>query len=797
MAKSKSLGNLLEFNTLPNKILATYSQGRVLIESYANGTTRLRITENDEFEDFPNYTINQNLAIAELNILADNEQELILKVAHGSLVITKNPFQICLLNDQNQVLFEDKDQGFYFLNGGFGWCHDLQADAAFTGLGEKSGPMNKRGRAYVNWNSDAFAYHPEQDPLYASIPFYMAHHSKGSYGVYLNNTHKSWFNFGASNNRFSASGAYGGEADYWIMAGNPSEILAQYTGITGKSALPPLWSLGFQQCRYSYYPEHEVINAADEFRFRKIPCDVIYLDIHYMDAYKVFTWDKNKFPQPEEMIKNLRQKGFRLAMIFDPGVKVEENYPPYHTGLQEDLFAKYPDGSSYEGAVWPGWCHFPDFTMEKARNWWAQRIAVQARLGVSGFWNDMNEPATWGQSIPNLVEFDFENQTDTLDRANNIYGMLMARATFEGAKNGRNGERPFVLTRAGFSGIQQYAALWTGDNVANEDHMLLGVRLVQNLGLSGVSYTGFDIGGFVGECDAKLFARWMSIGAFMPLFRVHAMINSRDSEPWAYGEESEEIARNYINLRYRLLPYLYSTFQNGVDTGLPLVRSLVINHLDNPAIFAGNYQNQFYFGDSMLVCPVRSDVQFSKVLLPEGNWYYLFDDAFYAAGEHFVETPLNRLPIFVKAGGITMLQPLVQSTSEKPEGALEIHVYTGADGSFIYYEDDGLTYKHEKGEFLKRNINYNEESRTLSIGASEGKFKSIFEEVQVFIHGQNIDHKKINLEGLPFESGIIDYHFVDKVSDFDPFEKRGDEAHIKLLPYIRFKNNNEQLSISF
>ena len=294
---------------------------------------------------------------------------------------------------------------------------------------------------------------------------------------------------------------------------------------------------------------------------------------------------ESDFPNPKALIEGLRAKGFHVVIIVDPGVKVEEGYEPYEDGLAQDVFVKYPDGENFTGEVWPGWCHFPDFTNPRVREWWGDKFKELVDVGIDGFWNDMNEFATWGNRLPDLMEFDHDGERSTVKRARNIYGLQMSRSTYEGTSKLLNGERPFILTRASFAGAQRYSAVWTGDNEASEDHMLLGTRIVNSLGLSGVAFCGPDVGGFAGATYGDLFARWISIGAFTPFFRAHTFVNTNYSEPWAFGEEVEEISRNYINIRYRLMPYIYSSMYEASQTGIPLNRSLAMDYAGHDEVF--------------------------------------------------------------------------------------------------------------------------------------------------------------------------------------------------------------------
>ncbi len=795
--KNKALGHLLEWQQTAHTIHLSISNAKGLIHILNDGLVRICLWQDQQENTVNPYAtlIKENAIEASFKVV-EVEEALIVQTALLDLEIQKNPLRFTFKTKDGQLInTDDRAFGTSWLGNEVTTYKTLLEGERFIGLGEKTGPLDRRGNAYENWNTDYFAYPTDGDPLYATIPFYIGIHDQLCYGIFFDNTYRTTFNFGASNHRFSYFSAPDGMMDYYFIYGNTiPDILKAYAQLTGTMPLPPKWSLGYQQCRYSYYPDKEVLNLAQQFRDRQIPADVIYLDIHYMEAYKAFTFDKERFPTPKELVATLQDKGFRTAVIIDPGIKVEKNYLPYDSAIDQGLFVQYPDGEAYTADVWPGTCHFPDFTDPKCREWWGEMCQFYTDLGIEGFWNDMNEPASWGQCTPNLIEFDFEGQGANHQRARNVYGMQMARATFEGTKARLDGKRPFVLTRAAYAGIQRFAALWTGDNTASDEHMLAGVKLLNSLGLSGVAYSGYDMGGFAGEASSDLFSRWMSIAAFSPFFRGHSMINSQSAEPWTFGEGAEDIARNYINLRYRLLPYLYSTFYEASQTGMPVVRSLAIDHPHEAMIYQSLYEHQYLFGHAILVAPVVSHQAISKVYLPEGNWYDLYNDCFCIGGHEIcIDTPPERLPLFVKAGGIIPMQSLIQHHKELPDTTLELHVYAGANGDFVYYEDDGETYAYEAGAFLRQQINYDDAQKTLQFHPAEGDYTSHFETIRIYLHG----FKDINTNHTTAQ---MTYHFVHPISRFDPFfmEEEVLKDAVKDLWYIEvpFKADGQILNFA-
>lgn len=728
----------------------------------------IRVHQFVEEADVNPYSVIQDAQEVPFEI-EDTADSLIITSQEVDIVVNKHPIQLTFLDKSGKVLNQDEPGLATQIQGEHKTVYKkLQESERFVGLGEKTGPLDRRGHGYENWNTDHFAYDIEADPLYASIPFYIGLHNERSYGIFLDNSHKSHFNFGASNNRFSSFSVDSGDLNYYFFSGSVEQIIESYTWLTGRMTLPPLWSIGYQQCRYSYYPDTEVLDVAKKFREKDIPADVIVLDIHYMDQYKIFSWDNQRFPDPGNMLGQLEEMGFEVVVICDPGIKTEEGYEPYESGLKNDIFLKYPDGVPYEGQVWPGWCHFPDFTKEETREWWKKMMKSYTEIGIKGFWNDMNEIATWGQMLPENIEFSFEGEGGTTRKGRNIYGFQMARSAYEGAKASLDGKRPFILTRAGFSGVQRYSALWTGDNVANDEHMMLGVRMVNSLGLSGIPFSGYDVGGFAGNGQSNLFARWIQVGAFSPFFRGHSMINSHDSEPWSYGEEVEEISNNYIRLRYKLLPYIYQAFLSAAEKGSPITRSLCIDYTQDPKVYAPDFENQYLFGRSILVAPIASDQRFGKVYLPEGEWYEFFTDEKLEGGTEMIrEYALEHLPLFVKASSVIPVYSDAATNSKSIGERLELHIYKGE--SYFeteYYEDDGTTFEHEDGAFHRRKISYDPASNRITLGRATGDYKSSLMQLKFVFHGFTKSDFKQQQDVV--EDGC--HAFVLPISNFDPFE---------------------------
>jgi alpha-glucosidase len=700
----------------------------------------------------------------------ESAHEVVVRTPALILRIGKSPLRFNFYTADGKALSRDDPrfgvnwQGTRVIN-----YRKLYTDEKFIGLGEKTGDLNRRGSSYVNWNSDVPDHTPKSDPLYETFPFFIGLHSGLTYGLFFDNTHKSYFDFGATtDDTMSWFGADAGDMNYYFFgAQSVAQIIADYTWLTGRMEMPPLWALGYQQCRWSYASADEVLDIAESFRKEKIPADVVYCDIDYMDHYKIFTWNKQTFPDPKGMIDKLKAMNFHLVTIVDPGIKIEPGYKEYDEGVAKNYFATYPNGEKFVGSVWPGRCYFPDFTRDDVRKWWGESFTALTKPGVEGFWNDMNEPSAWGQDIPWIVKFG----NYYMPEIRNAYGMQMARATYEGTKKILGNKRPFVLTRAAYSGTQRYSAVWTGDNTAYDAHMLLGVRMVNSLGVTGMSLVGVDIGGFSGDPTPALMVRWNSLGVYTPMFRNHSSKGTIYREPWRWGKENEAIIKKDIEQRYRLLPYIYSSYYQSHKTGMPVNRTLAIDYTQDTTIFDTKYQNQFLFGDAMMVAPVESTRFTEDVYLPEGEWYRLSTGKKYDGGKVInAEAPLTDLPVFIKAGAIIPMQHLIQSTNEKGDGILEIHVWYGKEANrFVYYEDDGISYDYQKGVYYKRAISFNPATTMIVLSAVDGSFQSKYDKVKLVLHGFKTNVKRVNVNGkaLPLTDDAVTFDNDNKIITID------------------------------
>jgi alpha-glucosidase len=766
-------GNFRSMQKVAHGVDITATNARIELRVYAPAVIRVREVKDTFPADFSYAVITK--PAGNFTSVKNGSDRIVLQTDSLEVRVQKNPLRIDFYNRAGKWLNgDDKNLGVSWLGNKVMNYQQMKPEERFIGLGEKTGNLDRRGSHYVNWNEDNYGYGVNKDPLYATMPFFVGIHDSTVFGLFFDNTYKSFFNFGAStDDKMYYFGAEDGVMNYYFFgASTVAGIINNYTSLTGRIKMPPLWSLGYQQSRYSYMSQREVLDVAGKLREDSIPADVIYCDIDYMDHYKIFTWNPTTFPDPRGMNDKLKQLNFHLVTIIDPGIKIEDGYKPYMTGKANDFFARYPGGRFYTGSVWAGRSHFPDFTKAAVRHWWGEDFKILTDNGVTGFWNDMNEPSAWGQDIPPLIEFGQRDTTATLERVRNIYGLEMARATYEGTRRLMDGQRPFVLTRAAYSGIQRYSAMWTGDNNPTDEHMLLGFRLINSLGLCGESYVGMDVGGFTGDPTPALMVRWMSLGVFTPMFRNHTGKNNMQHEPWVWGEDNLKLMRGSVDLRYALLPYLYSTFYESHETGMPINRTLAIQATYNPDTYDPAYQEEFLFGDNMLVAPVASTAILSKVFLPRGQWYRMSSEQQYKGDSvYVVNSSLDDLPVFIKAGAIIPMQNVIQSTADKGDGILKLNVWYGKKGSsFIYYEDDGSTYKFQKGDYYKREIVFDPSAKQIILEKPEGSYRTKFSRVELVLHqftgtaSISINHQTLKLKSAG-KPGVFTALFDNDASD--------------------------------
>jgi alpha-glucosidase len=646
----------------------------------------------------------------------------------------------------------------------------------FFGLGDKPGPLDRAGQSFTMWNTDAFGWQESTDPIYKCIPFFLDVNRGRTLGVFLDNTWRTSFDFGHADVTRYTFGSLNGSIDYYLMYGpEPKQVVTEWAWLTGPTPVPPLWALGFQQSRYSYFPETQLREIAGRLRKDHIPTDVLWLDIDYQHENWPFTVNDKAFPNFRGMVKDLADEHFKLVVITDLHVAMQPNvgYAPYDSGIAGDHFVKNPDGSTYVGKVWPGPSVFPDFTQAQTRQWWGSLFTGFVKDGVAGFWNDMNEPAIFerpDKTMPDDVQHridepGFGKRTASHLEIHNIFGMQNSRATYEGELALRPNDRPFVMTRASYAGGQRYSTTWTGDNSSTWNHLRMTVPQLVNLGLSGFSLAGADVGGFAGSPPPDLLTKWIEISAFQPIDRDHSAKGTRMHEVWVDGPEQENIRRRFIDERYRLMPYLYTTAEETSHDGLPIDRPLFLefpNATDDGSpydVITGG--SEFLFGSRILVAPNPSPEEVAPytVHLPPGTWYDYWTgeqltrstlagaldleqrDRVIAQKPLMVKPTLEQLPVYVRGGSILPIAPLTQSTSELPNGPLTLRVFplasvpnSSESCAGEVYADDGHSFDFRQGEFARIRFTCSlaaDGSLHVEIAKQEGRWRPWWHEYRV------------------------------------------------------------------
>jgi alpha-glucosidase len=698
------------------------------------------------------------------------------------------------VSDLSGHILQQDSRPIEFHGSSFRVYKTMDPEEHFFGLGDKVGPLDRRNQAFTDWNSDSFGWQESTDPIYKSIPFFLSWNRGRVLGVLFDNTWRSSFDFGKESADAYSFGAPDGPVDYYLLYGpSPKQAVEAYAWLTGPTPLPPLWSLGFQQSRYSYYPEAKVREIADRLRADRIPADAIYLDIDYQQDNRPFTVNRERFPSFEGMVKDLALQHFHVVAITDLHIAKLPNagYAPYDSGAAQDRFVKNPDGSTYVARVWPGDSVFPDFTQSQTRDWWGTLYKEFAGDGIAGFWNDMNEPAVFGvptKTMPDDIQHridepGFAKRTASHLEIHNVFGMLNSRATYDGLRKLQPNLRPFVLTRASYAGGQRYAATWTGDNSSTWNHLRLTTPMLENLGLSGFAMSGADVGGFAGSPQPDLLTKWIEMAAFQPIDRDHTAIGTDDQEPWVNGPEQEAIRRRYIEERYKLMPYLYTAAEEMSRTGLPIDRTLFLEFPDatrdlHPLDL--DAPSEFLFGPDLLIAPAPYPDELDKyeVQLPPGLWYdYWTGERIDRAvpvesrdGEQkkgapvaaaafkplVVQPSIAALPVFVRGGAIVPMEPLTQSTMETPSGALTLRVYVGGHCKGTLYQDDGVSYNFTRGEFLRmESACYLENGGLLIyIGPHQGQYPAWWTKIDIEVYGMGDSKGVASLGGKPIETSL-------------------------------------------
>lgn len=600
---------------------------------------------------------------------------------------------------------------------------DCEVD--FYGTGEVTGNLRRNGKKIDLWNFDNLEYQRDNGShLYQSHPWVMGLRPDGSaFGIIADNAWKSSLDLADNKVRFDSEGP--AFRVIVIEKDSPETLMAALAELTGHIEMPPLWALGYQQSRWSYSPAARVKEIADTLRYHRIPSDVIWMDIDYMDNFKIFTFDPEGFPDPKSLNDYLHDRGFKTVYMIDPGVKAEKGYFVDDLGSAADYWVKDENGDVYEGNVWPGICHFPDFTRPEVRNWWSSLYPDFMAHGIDGVWNDMNEPAIFDVPSATMPETNLHAGGDGYTpgshlRYHNIYGYNMVKASRDGLLRANPDKRPFILTRSNFLGGHRYAATWTGDNGSTSELMKMSIPMTLNLGLSGQPFNGPDIGGFNRDVTPELLAAWTAIGVYFPFVRNHAIKQCINQEPWALGEETLNVCRTAINRRYRLLPYIYTLFREASQNGMPVMRPLFFADVKDTTL--RREQQAFLLGSDLMIVP-RYAKHHAR---PKGDWRLLALEQ---------EDDGHQALLYQRPGSIIPLADLFQNTEEYNTDTLTLLINPDETGraTGTMYEDTGEGFGYKKGEYAEFKAIANIEDNYLCVSLQRigGSLKTCPKQVQV------------------------------------------------------------------
>jgi alpha-glucosidase len=756
---------VLASRALPNGIEMSNGTATARVSALTDSIIRVRIARGGQFAEDASWAVPAEVRHKAISVRSTPDG-----FSTGSVVVHLDPATLAIrvADLQGKTIVADLPDAVQFEGRGFRLRKGLPIDEHIFGMGDKTGLLDRRGYTFTNWNTDFFGFTPSSDPIYKSIPFFIGVRPSGaSYGLFLDNSWRTTFDFGHAREDAIEISSVDGPIDYYVIAGpTTADVVRRYTGLTGKAPLTPQWALGYQQSRWGYSSDAEVREIGRRLRSDRIPTDVIWMDIDYQDHYRPFTVDTKTFPDLKKLNTDLNADGIRLVAITDLHIAYAPNqgYAPLESGLAANHFVHKADGSLYVAPVWPGPAVFPEFTRTATRKWWGDLYKDFVADGFAGFWNDMNEPAvfetpTKTMPIDNLHRVDsddFSPRDATHAEIHNVYGMQNTRGTFEGMQRLRPGQRPFVMTRASYAGGQRYSATWTGDNSSTWDHLRLCIEQLLNLGLSGFSYSGCDVGGFVGGATPELLTRWYEIAAFTPVFRNHSAHDAPRMEPWIDGPEHLVIRRHFIEERYRLMPYLYALADQNFRTGDPIMRPVFYDYPD--ALMSDcDRALTFTVGRNLLISapPRPESPQPFNICLPAGEWYDYWT-GLPVSGSRLTQAPkLDVVPVFVRAGAILPRQPLVQSTAQKPSGPLQLDIYPGKDCRGDLYLDDGISVN---GPSLRQSLQCSVTSSgvELHFGKRQGSYHPWWKQIAVTVHGAQ--PKRITIADHPRAGEVIVRH---------------------------------------
>jgi alpha-glucosidase len=684
----------------------------------------------------------------------------------GAVCLADSSFKAEALNQLKAFKVEPKSSGETVFS------RPLGQDTEIYGLGQTMGTMNKRGARYRMYAIDDFQHTPEKESLYGSHPFFIWKSKTEVFGVFVDYPGEVIFDVGFSDSNLLTITTATPNLDFYFLKGSSvKELTKSFLTLVGKPFLPPRWSFGYHQSRWGYVTQADVETIVGKFETHQIPLDAVYLDLDYMDDFKVFTISQERFPKFTNMISTFKSKGVRVAPIIDPGVKIEKGYEVYEEGIEHQLFITGKDGKPFQASVWPGLTHFPDFMNPKARAWWGSKYKILHDMGIDGFWNDMNEPAIFyspeglEKSVKTLVDTTTkdknlgikflalmddvkksQNSRDDMksmfhqteshgkvsqDLVHNMFGMKMAEAVKDGYDSFAPDVRYHLLSRSTYIGQHRFSGMWTGDNASWWEHLKLNIQHMCSLGLCGFYYGGADIGGFSYDSSGELLTRWNQLAVYMPLFRNHSNLFCKQQEPWAFDADTLDYSRNSIRFRYALLPYLYGSYIEALESAEPPVRMLGFD-FEHDARARGT-DDQFLCGESLLAAPILSSQARGRMVYLPGTSYLHWNVSKYEdrsavkvlpAGDHYIAAPLGTTPLFVRENTLLPLAEPGRNSDSFGTGLVVLGLVTD-QASFTLHWDDGVSKSLKDKCQLKLNVQNKDGQISCLVETLTGNVKSL------------------------------------------------------------------------
>ena len=670
---------------------------------------------------------------------------------------------------------------------GLRFTYTMDRDDIIFGLGENMGGINKRGKEYVSFCTDDYEHTEGKKSLYASHSFFIVD-GRDTFGVFIDYPGKMKIDAGFTHKDTLEISVPNGDVDIYIMEGKiKNDIVKKFRRLIGKSYVPPKWGFGYQQCRWSYPTATEIEKVVLNMRERGIPCDTVYMDIDYMTDYKDFTVDETKFPQFPSFVEKMKGMGIKLIPIIDAGVKIEDGYDIYEEGMEKGYFCTTADDDTFVGAVWPGKCAFPDFLNPDARKWWGGLYKRLTDQGIEGFWNDMNEPALFytpdhleevienvkssqGENLDIYSFFKFKDMVTGLSNreedykkfwhvdkngqkinhydVHNLYGYNMTRAASEGFLEIRPDKRTLMFSRASSIGAHRYGGIWTGDNKSWWSHILLNIQMMPGLSMCGFLYSGGDTGGFGDDADSELVTRWTQFSIFTPLLRNHAG-GTRPQEPYSFCGDTAAYIKGAVQLRYALLPYLYSEFMKARRDDTGYMSPLAFEYDDKRS---KRIEDQILCGDSLMLAPIYTQNA-------RGRYIYLPEDMLcwrgkspedreihmLRKGDHYLHVGVDEIPFFIRRDRMVAMGKVLNYVGEEMLRELNVIVNLDKLAKYEFYDDDGVDTNLDNQSILKLRVGYRGDEVVAKVEKTYGETEIVVVNFEIHTNENQVIHKKVYL----------------------------------------------------